>query len=623
MVFLGLIRDDDQLFHPFGQQTLHDLQHAVALGTLAHTLPAGHGHGIVVQQLVGDVDARRNALANSQQAAVKVGAITQIGKYVVVFGERRLPHPGHAFPTHLREGAGGAVHPHRHVVAANARHRTAAFGHTGAGVVRAAAAKPGGAFCAGRTGLGLLLLTGIQQGQMLVDARLHILGHAQLGQALGNGAGNQCRRQIGVGTQQPVAACMEGAAPLIAGTVLKLAHHGGAHIVAPVVQLFLDLVFNDLALFLHHQNFLQPARKFARDGGFERPHHIHLVYTDANTLAGGVIQPQIHQGLARVVVGLAAGHDAKAILRALHHVVVQLVGTHIRQGGIPLVVHQAGFLLQRCIGPTNVQPTGWHRKVFGQHDADAVGVHPDAAGGFHHLLNRFHARPQPAKAAHGKGVQAHVQNFLHAGRKKHRRAARFEDVVALVGRRRGFADVVITRQRNHPAMLRGARHIGVLEHVRAAVDPRPLAIPDAKHTIELLGLGVQIQLLRAPQRGGRQLLIHPGLKHDVLRFQMFFGGPQRLVIAAQGRATVAADKACRVQPLLGITQALQHGQAHQRLHTAHEGAAALQGVFVIQRDVFQRLAHGIVQWGVHRCLLVYAPCVWLVALYVGDDLNQV
>ena len=257
------------------------------------------------------------------------------------------------------------------------------------------------------------------------------------------------------------------------------------------------------------------------------------MHANADAAAGGIVQPQIGQGLPHVVIGLATGHDAKAVLRAFDHVVVELVGTHIGQRRIPLVVHEAGFLLQRRIGPANVQTTLGHHKVFGQHHLHAVRVHIDAAGRLHHLLNRLHARPQAAEAAHGKGMQAHVQYLLHAGRKKHRRAAGLEDVVTLVRCGGRLADVVIPRQRNHPAMLGRARHIGVLEHVRAAVHPWAFAVPDAKHTVELLGLWIQIELLRTPDRRGGQLFVHAGLKDNVLAVQVLLRGPECLVVATQ------------------------------------------------------------------------------------------
>ena len=68
---------------------------------LANLLAAGHGHGVVVQNLVGDIHACGNGLANCQQAAVKVGAVTEVGKHVCVSGEGLLAHPRHALAAHL------------------------------------------------------------------------------------------------------------------------------------------------------------------------------------------------------------------------------------------------------------------------------------------------------------------------------------------------------------------------------------------------------------------------------------------------------------------------------------------------------------------------------------------
>ena len=145
LVLLGLVGDDHHLLHALGDHALLDLHDAVAFGPLAHLLAAGHRHRVVVEQLVGDVHARGDALPDGQRAAVEVGAVAQVGEDVLVVGERRLADPGHAFAAHLREGGGAAVHPHRHVVAADAGGGARAFGHARAGVVRAAAAEPGDA----------------------------------------------------------------------------------------------------------------------------------------------------------------------------------------------------------------------------------------------------------------------------------------------------------------------------------------------------------------------------------------------------------------------------------------------------------------------------------------------
>jgi hypothetical protein len=63
----------------------------------------------------------------------------------------------------------------------------------------------------------------------------------------------------------------------------------------------------------------------------------------------------------------------------------------------------------------------------------------------------------------------------------------------------------------------------VAEHVAAAVDARALAVPDADHAI-MPGARRQVELLRAPDRGGRQVLVHAGLEFDVVLFEVFSGG---------------------------------------------------------------------------------------------------
>ena len=120
---------------------------------------------------------------------------------MLVVGKRLLPDPGHALAAHLGKARGGAVHPDGHEMAANAGHGARALGHLGAGVVRAARAKPGLAQRFWRAELQGLhgALFGVQNGNVRVHARSHVGVHAELFQALGDGAGNQRGRQIGVG----------------------------------------------------------------------------------------------------------------------------------------------------------------------------------------------------------------------------------------------------------------------------------------------------------------------------------------------------------------------------------------------------------------------------------------
>ena len=69
-------------------------------------LAAGHRDRVVVEDLVGDVDVGGDRGADREQPAVVVGAVAQVREDVLLFGERRLADPGHAFAAHLRELAG-------------------------------------------------------------------------------------------------------------------------------------------------------------------------------------------------------------------------------------------------------------------------------------------------------------------------------------------------------------------------------------------------------------------------------------------------------------------------------------------------------------------------------------
>ena len=92
--------------------------------------------------------------------------------------------------------------------------------------------------------------------------------------------------------------------------------------------------------------------------------------------------------------------------------------------------------------------------------------------------------------------------------------------------------MVVAGETEHAAVFGRARRIAVAEHVAAAVDAGALAVPDADHAI-MLGAGRQIELLRAPDRGGREILVHAGLELDVVLLEMFPRGEQLLVVAAE------------------------------------------------------------------------------------------
>ena len=286
-------------------------------------------------------------------------------------------------------------------------------------------------------------------------------------------------------------------------------------------------------------------------------------------------------------------------MRAANHGVVQTVGAYVSQCCIPFVIEQTRFLRQRIIRPANVQAAGRHIKLR-DNDLQTLRINVHRSAGFDNFLNGFHAGPDTGEAAHCKTVQTEVQHLLHRRGKENRQTACFENVVALVRCRAAFGHMVIAGNRQNAAPSCGARHVAVLEHVRRAVYARAFAVPNAEHAVEfVVARRRETELLRAPQGGGREFFIHTRLEHDVLRLQMFARAPQGLVVIAQWRATVAADKSCRVFSCQLVALTLQHGQTHQGLHAAHERTPLFERVFVVELNGFQGFAYVFGQGRVH------------------------
>ena len=91
-----------------------------------------------------------------------------------------------------------------------------------------------------------------------------------------------------------------------------------------------------------------------------------------------------------------------------------------------------------------------------------------------------------------------------------------------------------------------------------------------------------MDLLGAPQGGGREVFVDAGLELDVVLLDEALGLPQRLVEAAQRRAAIARDVAAGVEAGREVALALHHRQAHQRLRAGEVNPSAFQQVFVVQ-----------------------------------------
>ena len=241
--------------------------------------------------------------------------------------------------------------------------------------------------------------------------------------------------------------------------------------------------------------------------------------------------------------------------RTVEHDPVELVGARIGQGGIDAVVLHPPLLRKTGVGPADTRSIDGQLAILRQEDAYAVRIDHHGCRTLHGVGQRLEADPAAGVARHRPAVQPQVQVLLHAGRREHRHHRGGELVIALIGQARRARGMVIAGYDQHPAVLRSAGIVGVLEDVAAAVHPRPFPVPEREHAV-VAGAGVEIHLLAAPCGGRGQVLVQTRPKADVGRLEMLLRAPQRFVERRDRRTPVAGDETGRIEPGREIALAL-------------------------------------------------------------------
>ena len=150
-------------------------------------------------------------------------------------------------------------------------------------------------------------------------------------------------------------------------------------------------------------------------------------------------------------------------------------------------------------------------------------------------------------------------------------------------------------------------HVGVLEHVAAAVDAGTFAVPDAVDAVDLR-TGEQVHALAAHYRGGGQFLVHRRLVHDAMLVEQSADARQGQIVPGQRRAFVTGDEGAGSQPGSGIAPLLIDGKPHQRLNSRQINAAFKHGVFVVKCDrheQFSPASSGAGKWAI-KCIIFHA-----------------
>ena len=284
--------------------------------------------------------------------------------------------PRHAFSAHVRERRRAAVHPDRHHVTADARRRAAAFRHLRRRVVRATRAEVRHPRETDRR---------LRQRALLlvdeVDALANLLDRARMQveplDPLCDDARHHRRRELRERRQQPVAV---RAHPLT--LFVELADDARADVVAPVVELLLQLVLDDLPLLLDHQDLGEALGEVAHALGLERPGHRDLEQADADLGGLLLVDAEIVERLANVEIALAAGDDAEPRLRAVDDQLVEPVHAAVVQRRVDLVVLHPRFGSEERIGPADRHAVGRQREIVGDDDFDVARVTVDRRRAF-------------------------------------------------------------------------------------------------------------------------------------------------------------------------------------------------------------------------------------------------
>ena len=223
-------------------------------------LAAGHRDRVVVEDLVGDVDAGRGGRADRQQAGMG-NRCRRRGS-----GRRAARSVNGAWPIQVapsppiwRDGRGApARHRQRHAVAADAGHGAAALGHLGRGVVRAARAEI-------RACAAALIGARAASGCSNASSRASRCSSTGLVGGRAGAAARRSPRDHGRRRARPRSAAasrrVSSRLPTTRG------RRDGVHVVEDAHQLVLD----EAALFLDHQDVLQPVGEAPRAALLERP----------------------------------------------------------------------------------------------------------------------------------------------------------------------------------------------------------------------------------------------------------------------------------------------------------------------------------------------------------------
>ena len=499
-----------------------------------------------------------------------IRAIADILEYMIAGGKRRLADPIGPFAAHVRISNGVPVHPLHKIMTTNASIGPIALGHFGAGVVRA----PGTEIGPTRHDIACIIST-LRRNDLrqtcMQPVRLTPFRDQDLAQLLRD----HHRIKRIAGREQLLAP------PVHIGITLVPAINAPPR--AIIKQRFLDLHLDQFALFLDDDNQVEALGPIMKPDHIQRPDLPDLIGRDAQPCGGFFVDPQQIKRMDKIKPVLARCDQPDTRTRLSPDPFIHVVGAAERLGGKAFVIDHSRLLGDGRIDQTDVQPILGQIKI-GRDKLHPVGITINHRCDLDRVLHGFQADPNPGKPRQRISIDPVIQNFLHARRRYDRHIGIDHRPIGLVQGCRRFARVIITHRHDHPAVGRGACHVHMAHHIARAINPRPLAIPQAKHTI-VFAFTAQFGLLAAPQGCRGQIFVQPRLKGDLRLRQQLFGALHLHIDGAKRRSAIACDISGCVQPRRRIARALHQHQAHKRLRAVQQHRRFAQIITVIQRNI--------------------------------------
>ena len=508
-------------------------------------------------------------------------AVAQVLENVLIAVELRARYPIDAFAAHLDQAAGVAIHPARHEVAADAGECLRALGQLRRRVVRAAGAEVGHPRRSvdvddGPTALLHLFGTSDQPqpGELIVEARCDDLGELQ-------------RRELADPRHQPVA------------VEVLLADHALRFSSRVVVEVFLELRFDDAALLFDDEYFTLVLHEFQRALRFERPDHADLVDVESDAPRFRLVDAEDAQGLDQIEMALAGRHDAVARIGYVEDCAVDRIRGSERERCCLLRFQPLFDLRAREIRPAVVQPGRRRREVRGVELR--VRRQLERHRRFHRFRDGFESDPHARVPRQGDPPQAELEILGDIRRIEPRHHECQEGHVGLMRHRRGDAAVVVAGDDEHAAVRRTAVCIAVLQRVACAIDAGPFAVPDAEYAIDVT-VRIGLDLLRAEHRRRGEVFVHGRQEFDFALVEEALRAPDLLVQPAERRSAVAADETGGIESGGLVQRPLHQRNADERLSARQEYATGLAAIAIVEFVVVERVA---------RTRVVGCCCHWV------------